>query len=472
MLNVRCSTFDVHLLIGGFFLGRLFGTDGIRGRVNHPPMTAEMALRVGKAAAIFFQGDAAPKRPKIVIAKDTRLSGSMIEAALVSGLCSLGADVYPLGVFPTPGVACLTTHLAADAGIVVSASHNPFYDNGIKFFNNRGFKLPDAMENDMEAWVLDRSNKQPVIADNAIGRVFPVPDADKIYGDFLLRSLSPDIIDRISGRKVVLDCSNGATSALAPNLFSRLGVDVIPLSTTPDGININDACGSQYPETLAKKVLACGADVGFAFDGDGDRVVAVDETGNILTGDQLIAIFSRFYLQHHLLTHQTVVTTVMSNMGLGRALSEMGVTHLKSAVGDRYVMEQMVAVEAVIGGEDSGHIIFLDAHTTGDGILAALQFLRVMVSEEKTASRLAQTMTVFPQVLMNVAVKAQPAIGDIPGLAEAIETVEHHLGDTGRVLVRYSGTQPMCRVMVEASTKTEATRFCGQLAEIIHAQIG
>lgn len=453
-------------------MGRLFGTDGIRGRVNHPPMTPEMALKVGKATALFFQSDTAPKRPKIVIGKDTRLSGSMIEAALVSGLCSLGADAYLLGVFPTPGVACLTSHLGADAGIVVSASHNPFYDNGIKFFNNRGFKLSDAMENHMETWVLDTSKKQPVIADNAIGRVFPVPDADKIYRDFLLGSLSPNIRSRISGRRVVLDCSNGATSTLAPDLFSRMGVDVTPLSTAPDGININDTCGSQHPENLAKKVLERGADVGFAFDGDGDRVVAVDEKGNILTGDQLIAMFSRFYQQHHLLKNQTVVTTVMSNMGLGKALSHMGITHLKAAVGDRYVMEQMVTSEAVIGGEDSGHIIFLDTHTTGDGILAALQFLRVMVSEGKTASHLAEIMTVFPQVLMNVPVKTQPAISHIPGLAEAIAAMEQQLGDTGRVLVRYSGTQPMCRIMVEASTKAEATRFCRQLAEIVRAHIG
>ena len=293
-----------------------------------------------------------------------------------------------------------------------------------------------------------------------------------IYSNFLLSALPPDIKTRIGGMKVVLDCSNGATSAIAPNLFSRLGVGVIPLSTSPDGININDACGSQHPETLAKKVLASGSDVGFAFDGDGDRLIAVDETGNILTGDQLIAIFARFYHQHHLMENQTVVTTVMSNMGLGKALSDMQVTHLKTTVGDRYVMEQMVASGADIGGEDSGHIIFLDAHTTGDGILAALQFLRVLVFENTVASQLANVMTVFPQILMNVTVNAKPAISDIKRLPEAITTIEKQLGNTGRVLIRYSGTQPMCRVMVEASTKDEATRFCGQLTEIIRTQIG
>ncbi len=453
-------------------MGKLFGTDGIRGRVNQSPMTPEMALRVGKAAAVFFRSNTSRKHPKIVIGRDTRLSGGMIESALVSGLCSLGADTYLAGVLPTPGVAYLTTHLAADAGIVVSASHNPFYDNGIKFFNDRGFKLSDAVENELEQWIIDDHKQQPVIADNAIGKVFPVPDAGMIYSNFLLNALPTDIKTRIRGLKVVLDCSNGAASSIAPDVFSRLGAGVIPLSISPDGVNINDACGSQHPETLAKKVLESGSDVGFAFDGDGDRLIAVDETGNVLTGDQLIAIFSRFYHQHHLLTNQTVVTTVMSNMGLGKILSDMSVTHLKSPVGDRYVMEQMVASGAVIGGEDSGHIIFLDAHTTGDGILAALQFLRVLVSEKATASQLAEVMMVYPQILMNVTVDAKPAIRDIDGLSEAIANVEKQLGDTGRVLIRYSGTQPMCRVMVEASTKAEATRFCKQLTEIIQTQIG
>lgn len=453
-------------------MGRLFGTDGIRGRVNQSPMTPEMALRVGKAAAVFFRSNTANKHPKIVIGRDTRLSGGMIESALVSGLCSLGADTYLTGVLPTPGVAYLTTHLAADAGIVVSASHNPFYDNGIKFFSSRGFKLSDAMENDLEQWILDDLKKQPVIADNAIGKVFNVPSAGLIYSNFLLNAVPQEIKTRMSGLKVVLDCSNGATSAIAPDLFSRLGMAIIPLSTSPDGININDACGSQHPETLAKKVLASGSDVGFAFDGDGDRLIAVDESGNILTGDQLIAIFARFYHQHHLLKNQTVVTTVMSNMGLGKALSDMRVTHLKSTVGDRYVMDRMLASGAVIGGEDSGHIIFLDAHTTGDGILAALQFLRVLISEKTVASQLAEIMTVFPQELMNVTVDAKPAISDIEGLSEAITKIEKHLGDSGRVLIRYSGTQPMCRVMVEAATKTEAMRFCSQLTEIIRVKIG
>ena len=251
-------------------------------------------------------------------------------------------------------------------------------------------------------------------------RFFRCPNAGEIYRDFLLDALPADIKTGLGGMKVVLDCSNGATSTIAPDLFSGLGIEVIPLSISPDGININDACGSQHPESLAKKVLESGSDIGFAFDGDGDRLIAVDEKGNVLTGDQLIAIFARFYHQHDLLKNQTVVTTVMSNMGLGKALADMQITHLKSAVGDRYVMEQMVASGAVIGGEDSGHIIFLDTHTTGDGMLAALQFMRVLVPKKSPASQLAHVMMVFPQILMNVAVKAKPLISDINGLPEAI----------------------------------------------------
>ena len=454
-------------------MGKLFGTDGIRGRVNEYPMTPEMALKTGKATAVFFRNSISRKRPKIVIGRDTRLSGGMIESALVAGLCSMGADTYLAGVLPTPGVAYLTTHLAADAGIVVSASHNPFYDNGIKFFNSRGFKLSDAMENDLERLILDGDEKKsPVIGDKALGKVFQVPRAGGIYSDFLLNRLPPDIKTGLGDVKVVIDCANGATSTIAPALFSRMGIHVIPLAVSPDGININDACGSQYPEALSKKVLSSGADIGFAFDGDGDRLIAVDETGSVLTGDQLIAIFARFFHRHRLLANQTVVTTVMSNMGLGKALSDMHITHLKAAVGDRYVMEQMIASGAVLGGEDSGHIIFLDAHTTGDGLMAALQFIRIMISKKAAASRLAEAMTVFPQVLMNVTVDVKPAINEIHGLSEVITAIEKQLGDTGRVLIRYSGTQPMCRVMVEAPTKSEATRFCSQLSQIIETQIG
>jgi phosphoglucosamine mutase len=453
-------------------MGTLFGTDGIRGRVSQYPMTPEMALKIGKAAAVFFRDNTFHEHPKIVIGRDTRLSGDMLQSALVSGLSCMGADTYLAGVLPTPGVAYLTTHIGAVAGIVVSASHNPFYDNGIKFFNSRGFKLSEVEEQQLERWILGDHQAFPAIGDEDIGRVISLPDAADIYGDFLLRKLSQDTKNGLKGMKIALDCSNGATSVIAPELFSRLGAEVIPLSISPDGININKSCGSQHPEALARKVMASGSDLGFAFDGDGDRLIAVDETGNILTGDQLIAVFARFYQQHDLLTNQTVVTTVMSNMGLGMALSRMQIIHLKSSVGDRHVMEQMVASGAVIGGEDSGHIIFLDSHTTGDGILAALQLVRVMISENRSASQLGRTMTVFPQILMNIAVDAKPDIHDIAGLSEAITSIEKQLGNAGRVLVRYSGTQPMCRVMVEAPSKADAVRHCRSLMGIIQNQIG
>jgi len=453
-------------------MAELFGTDGIRGKVNQYPMTPEMALKTGKAAAIFFRAGSGHDRPKIVIGKDTRLSGDMIESALISGLCAMGADAFLTGVLPTPGIAHLTKHLQADAGIVVSASHNPFHDNGIKFFNKQGFKLSDAVEKDMESLIL---NQKPIPCDiksEAIGKVHHVPEAVGIYSDFLAGHVTPETKKRLGKLTVAMDCANGATSAIAPALFSRLGVDVVPLAMDPDGVNINDACGSQYPELLAETVLASRSDIGFAFDGDGDRVIAVDETGNVLTGDQLIAIFTHFFQKQNKLTHQTVVTTVMSNIGLSKALSDMQVTHLKSAVGDRYVMEKMVSSRAVLGGEDSGHIIFLNTHTTGDGLLAALHFLCVMVAEKMKASQLGTIMKVFPQVLMNVDVRIKPDIDEIQGLSEGMAKVEHQLGETGRVLIRYSGTQPMCRVMVEAETHRDAEKYCSQLADIINKEIG
>ena len=453
-------------------MGELFGTDGIRGRVNQYPMTPEMALRVGKAAALYFQDNKPHKHPKIVIGKDTRLSGDMVESALVSGLCAMGADAYLTGILPTPGVAYLTSHLKADAGIVVSASHNPFYDNGIKFFNKRGFKLSDTIENDIEQLIL-RDDRKPIeTPDHAIGKAIALTEAGSMYSDFLIKQLPADEISGFDKLKVAIDCANGATSKIAPDLFTRLGMDVVSLAISPDGMNINDACGSQYPDMLSETVMRSGCDIGFAFDGDGDRLIAVDETGIILSGDQLIAVFAHDLQQHNLLSNQTVVTTVMSNMGLGKALAKMQIRHLKSAVGDRYVMQEMVASRAVLGGEDSGHLIFLDMHTTGDGLLAALQFLRILASEKLAASNLAEIMTVFPQTLMNVAVRAKPAIEEIPDLSQAIVSIEQGLGDDGRVLIRYSGTQPMCRVMVEAATQNEADRYCQQLSDIIQSKIG
>jgi len=453
-------------------MGELFGTDGIRGHANRYPITAEMALRVGTAAAVYFGRQNRPGRPKVVIGKDTRLSGDMIEFALVSGLCSLGADVILAGVLPTPGVAFLTSYLEADAGIVVSASHNPFYDNGIKFFNNFGYKLSDKIENEIEQLILETDQLSADLADKDIGHVLKLTDTGRLYRDFLVQTFPASTRSKANRLKIAIDCANGATSVVAPGLFRKLGIHVIDLATKPDGININANCGSQHPEKLAQTVLNAGCDTGFAFDGDGDRLIAVDESGTILSGDQLIAIFAQELQANNKLLNQTVVTTVMSNMGLGKALADMQIQHLKSAVGDRYVMQEMVAAEAVLGGEDSGHIIFRNLHTTGDGLLAALQLVHILASHKKKLSQLAAVMNIFPQTLQNVDVTAKPSIAQIPGLAAAIRAIEKKLGSQGRVLIRYSGTQPMCRVMVEAATEADANKYAEQLSEIIRQEIG
>ncbi len=453
-------------------MGELFGTDGIRGHANHYPITPEMALRVGKASAVFFGNQKLQGRPGIVIGKDTRLSGDMIESALVSGLCALGADVLLTGVLPTPGVAYLTRHLQADAGIVISASHNPFYDNGIKFFNGQGFKLNDSIENEIERLILGSEMAPTDLKDHGIGQVQTVLDAEKQYRDFLIQTLPTTNQTNFRELKIAIDCANGATHKIAPNLFEQLGMHVVDLATSPNGININSDCGSQHPEELAKTVLNSGCDVGFAFDGDGDRLVAVDEQGKTLSGDQLIAIFAKDFIEQNILSNQTVVTTVMSNMGLEKTFNDMQINHLKSAVGDRYVMQEMMASKAVLGGEDSGHIILLSMHTTGDGLLAALQLIRILASRQTKMSDLATVMTVFPQTLLNVNVKTKPPIAEIPGLADAIAAIEENLGNRGRVLVRYSGTQPMCRIMVEAATENDAERYCRQLSDLIHSKIG
>lgn len=451
-------------------MGKLFGTDGIRGTANEYPLTPEMALRTGRAVAHYFGDKITYPRPVIVIGRDTRISGSMLESALVAGICAMGGDTYVSGVLPTPGIAHAIKRLNADAGIVVSASHNPFFDNGIKFFNKDGFKLSDDMEDDLEALILDEDIAAKSSGNRAIGQLYTDSEAADRYREFLKKSL--ETVDSLEGMKIVLDCSNGAAFQIAPELFSSLDAHVHTLGVSPDGLNINDGCGSQHPQKLAEKVMQTGADVGLAFDGDGDRLIAVDERGHILTGDQLLAIYTWYLTNQNLLINQIVVSTVMSNLGLGQALNKMGVKHVTTKVGDRYVMQQMLASGAVLGGEDSGHLIFLNYHTTGDGILAALQLIKVMQSTSKPLSELAKVMTVYPQNLMNVTVRRKPNFSEIPGLSEAVASVENELGKTGRVLIRYSGTQPRCRIMVEAPTNNQATEYCTQLAELVKKALG
>jgi phosphoglucosamine mutase len=450
-------------------MGRLFGTDGIRGVANEYPLTAEAVFGIGRAVASFFSGSAIPT--KIIIAKDTRESGDMIEDALASGICSVGADACLAGILPTPAVAYLVSSNDAAAGIVISASHNPFGDNGIKIFDADGYKLSDAKEDEIERLLpAHHIDLTPGKSNLRIGNVETLKDAPERYLAFLQNTL-PDA-KRFNDMKIVLDCSNGATYAVAPKLFQDLGAQVEALHIRPNGKNINANCGSEHPETLIDAVLAQKADIGLAFDGDGDRLVAVDEKGQVISGDRTLVICARSLKRKGLLKNNLVVSTVMSNLGLRLALKDLGINHIMAQVGDRYVLQQMIANGAVIGGEDSGHMIFLDQHTTGDGILTAIRLIQTMCEENKPLSQLSRVMTVFPQVLLNIEVQQKPLIEDVPQIMAAIRSVEERLGEKGRVLVRYSGTQPLCRVMVEGPERDKTQRYCQQIADVVKATLG
>lgn len=449
-------------------MGKLFGTDGVRGVANEYPMTAEMALNIGRATAHLFKRKG--HAPKILIGKDTRLSGYMFENALVSGICSMGVDAILVGVIPTPGIAFLTSSMRVDAGIVISASHNPFQDNGIKIFSDDGFKLPDEKELAIEEMIFANNMQKLHPSPSELGKAYRMDDARGRYIVFLKHSFPREFT--MEGMKVILDCANGATYRVAPDTFFELGADVTTLFDDPDGKNINVKCGSQHPEALAAEVLKKGADVGFAFDGDGDRLIAVDEKGQVLTGDQIIAVCANVMKKEGSLTNNLVVRTVMSNIGLSVALKNMQVDSVMTKVGDRYVLEEMQAKGSAIGGEESGHIIFLQHHTTGDGILTALQILSAMKKEGKPLSELAKIMHVFPQSLINVDTKSRPEISTVPEIVAVIKSVEEKLGDKGRVLVRYSGTQNMCRVMVEGPTKEDTNEYCKQIADVVRAKLG
>ena len=448
-------------------MGRLFGTDGIRGMANEYPITPEMAVNIGRAVSCFFSRDR--DIPEIIIGKDTRISGYMLEYALASGICSTGVNVCLAGIIPTPGLAFMTSSTDAGAGIVISASHNPFYDNGIKIFKEDGFKLSDNEEAEIEQIILD--DKTVSIGKNIreTGSVYNIDDSIQRYSSFLKSTIKQS--ECCKGLKIVIDCSNGATYRIAPELFSDIGADVIPLFVQPDGKNINENCGSQHPEILSKYVVDKKADIGLAFDGDGDRLIAVDEKGKVLTGDQTLAVCAGFLKQKKMLKNNIVVSTVMSNIGLGIALKNMGMEHVVSDVGDRYVMEKMISCNASIGGEESGHTIFLDYQTTGDGILTALMLVESMKWASKPLSELGKIMTVFPQVLINVEVTGKPDVESIPKIKDAIRSVEASLGEKGRVLVRYSGTQPLCRIMVEGEDMEETGSYCRQLADIVQEKL-
>ena len=448
-------------------MGELFGTDGVRGVANEYPMTAEMALNIGRATAHLFKRKG--HTPRIIIGKDTRISGYMLENALVSGICSMGVNALLVGPLPTPGIAFTTNSMRADAGIVISASHNPFQDNGIKIFSHEGLKLPDEKELEIEKLIF--SNKMHTLhpSHSELGKASRMDDARGRYIVFLKNTFPKQ--HTLEGTKIVLDCAHGATYRVAPDTFFELGADVISLFDEPNGENINANCGSQHPETLAEEVIKNKADVGFAFDGDGDRCIAVDEKGTVLTGDQIMASCAKEMKKEGTLNNNLVVCTVMSNIGFGIALKELGIEQEATKVGDRYVLEEMQAKGSVIGGEESGHVIFLDHHTTGDGIITALQVLAAMKKAQKPLSELAQVMKVFPQKLINIDVKSKPELSAIPEIQQIIEGVEKQLGDKGRVLVRYSGTQNMCRVMVEGPTDEETEKYCRHIVDVIQKKL-
>jgi phosphoglucosamine mutase len=426
---------------------KIFGTDGVRGVANVYPMTTEMAMLIGRATAYILKRQSSHRRQKIVIGKDTRLSGYMIENALASGICSMGVDVLLIGPLPTPGIAFITASMRADAGVVISASHNPFQDNGIKIFSGAGFKLPDEVEEEIEELIFgDQMNSlRPTATD--VGKASRIDDARGRYIVFLKNTFPKH--RTLDGMKIVVDCAHGAAYRCAPEVFMELGADVIVLGDEPDGENINDGYGSLHPEVAAETVVKTGADLGIALDGDADRVIFIDHQGRIVDGDHIMAICAKDLNQRECLARDTVVATIMSNMGLEVCLRRMGLNLIRTTVGDRYVVEHMRAGGFNFGGEQSGHMIFLDHNTTGDGILTALQVMAVMVREGRSLAELATIMEAFPQVLINVRVAQRVDPNSDPDVRRHCDRVTKDLGTRGRLLVRSSGTEPIIRVMIE-----------------------
>lgn len=441
-------------------MAKLFGTDGVRGVANKE-LTPELAFNLGRAGA-YVLADKQNKQNAIVIGRDTRISGDMLEAALIAGICSVGVDVYKVGVIPTPAIAFLTRELGALAGVVISASHNPVEDNGIKFFGPSGYKLPDQTEEQIEKMVLDGAT-YPVPVAGDLGRVYTIEDAVDKYVQFACNTIEADL----TGLKIVVDCANGAAYQVAPQIYSRLGAEVIPIFNTPDGVNINDHCGSTHPEALMKSVVEHRAHIGLAHDGDADRVLAVDANGNLVDGDQIMVICAKHLKEKGLLKNDTLVVTVMSNLGLHTALKESGIKVLETQVGDRYVMEKMLASGAILGGEQSGHIIFLDHNSTGDGIVTGLQLLAVMQETKQPLAQLAAQMERYPQLLRNVRVTDKQAVMSSPQLAAAIAEGEQQLAGTGRILVRPSGTEPIMRVMAEAKDQQQLVAVVEKIVAVV-----
>jgi phosphoglucosamine mutase len=447
---------------------RLFGTDGIRGVANEPPLTPDLAYRVGRelVATLAAQRDDG-SRIRLVIGRDTRRSGPLLEAAMVAGLLSAGADCYTVGVLPTPGIALLTRALDAHGGIVLSASHNPFEDNGIKLFSAQGTKFPDAWEAQIEAR-LAAADAAPRARGAEIGRLVHYDRAEKYYVDFLTRCFPLDL----AGLTVVIDCAHGATFRVGPSVFRRLGARVVAMCAQPDGTNINAGCGALHPEGLQGRLGTVRADVGFAFDGDGDRLISVDHLGEIRDGDYALAIAGRHMARQRRLNGNMLVTTVMANLGLDESLKAAGIRVVKTQVGDRYVHEEMQKSGANLGGEQSGHLLFPDHMPTGDGILSALALLSVVRETGEPLASLATCMRKFPQVLVNVRVRSKPPIESIQGLGDRVGAFEKEMDGVGRVLIRYSGTEALARVMIEGADATRIQAMADELAGVIRTHIG
>lgn len=447
-------------------MGKYFGTDGVRGVANSE-LTPELAFRLGRFGGYVLTKSSKDK-PKVLIGRDTRISGEMLEGALAAGLLSVGAEVMRLGVISTPGVSYLTRVMSAEAGVMISASHNPVEDNGIKFFGSDGYKLSDEQEAEIEALLDMKEDTLPRPTGSDLGAITSYFEGGQKYLQYLKQTVDEDFV----GIHVALDCAHGATSTLATHVFADLDADITSMGASPNGLNINDQVGSTHPHKLAQLVVEKNADIGLAFDGDGDRLIAVDEKGQIVDGDQIMYICAKHLKSEGRLNHNTVVSTVMSNMGFYKALEENGMASAKTAVGDRYVVEEMRKNGFNLGGEQSGHIIFLDYNTTGDGLLSGLQLVNIMKITGKKLSELAAEMTIFPQKLVNIRVTDKHAVTDNAKVASKIEEVETEMNGNGRVLVRPSGTEPLVRVMVEAASEEDCENYVERIAEVVRAEMG
>lgn len=446
-------------------MGKYFGTDGVRGVANSE-LTPELAFKLGRFGGYVLTKE--HERPKVLIGRDTRISGHMLEGALVAGLLSIGAEVMRLGVISTPGVAYLTKALGAQAGVMISASHNPVADNGIKFFGPDGYKLSDDQENEIEKLMDLEVDELPRPVGANLGQVNDYFEGGQKYLQYLKQSVD----EEFTGLHIALDCAHGATSSLATHLFADLDADTSTMGASPNGLNINDGVGSTHPETLAGFVKDKGADLGLAFDGDGDRLIAIDEKGNIVDGDQIMFICGKFMKERGQLKQGTVVSTVMSNLGFYKGLEENGVNSVQTAVGDRYVVEEMKKNGYNLGGEQSGHIIFLDYNTTGDGLLTGLQLANIMKVTNKPLSELAGEMKKYPQVLVNIRVTDKYHVTDNAKVKEVIEQVEAEMKGNGRILVRPSGTEPLVRVMAEAATAELCEEYVRRIAVVVQEEMG